>query len=149
MDSLKFHQGTLCPTLLRPAGRSPLKRPYNGRFSGSLPARRAVCGRLLPLGLPRPYAYDDVDKCARCQSTFVCHLMFEAMNRASNVAPHAFKFAHSETKPTHTAIRPHGRMAAWPHGASEVLLSIHSLYSVRQEGNSHPRGSPKLQLTID
>jgi hypothetical protein len=46
-DSLKFHLGPPCPTLLRPAGGPPLKRPYS-RFWGGLPAGRAVCGRLLP-----------------------------------------------------------------------------------------------------
>jgi hypothetical protein len=39
MDSLKFHLGLLCPTLLHPAGGPPLKRPYS-RFGGS---------RVLPL----------------------------------------------------------------------------------------------------
>jgi hypothetical protein len=28
MDSLKFHPGPPCPTLLRPAGGPPLKRPH-------------------------------------------------------------------------------------------------------------------------
>jgi hypothetical protein len=48
MDSLKFHLGPPCPTLLRPAGRPPLKRPY-GCFKG-----RAV---LYPLKHPLPYVY--------------------------------------------------------------------------------------------
>jgi len=34
MDSLKYHLGPPCPTLLRTAGRPPLKRPYGG--AGSL-----------------------------------------------------------------------------------------------------------------
>jgi hypothetical protein len=47
MDSLKFHLGLPCPTLLQPAGGSPaagppLKRPY-GCFSGGLPAGWAAC----------------------------------------------------------------------------------------------------------
>jgi hypothetical protein len=33
MDSLKYHQGPPCPTLLRPAGGPPLKQPY-GHFRG-------------------------------------------------------------------------------------------------------------------
>jgi hypothetical protein len=49
--SLKFHLGTLCPTLLCPAGGPPLKRPY-GRFRGGPPAGRAGCGCLLPLWTP-------------------------------------------------------------------------------------------------
>jgi hypothetical protein len=36
-DPLKFPSGTLCPTLLDPAGGPPLKRPYS-RFKGGLPA---------------------------------------------------------------------------------------------------------------
>jgi hypothetical protein len=51
MDSLKFHLGLPCPTFLRPAGMPPLKWPY-GCFKGGLPARRAACGRLLPLLTP-------------------------------------------------------------------------------------------------
>jgi hypothetical protein len=47
MNSLKFNPGPPFPTLLCPAGRPPLKRPHS-RFRGSLPARRAACGRLLP-----------------------------------------------------------------------------------------------------
>jgi hypothetical protein len=42
MDSLKFHPGPLCPTLLRPVGRPPLKRPYAvsgvARLQGRRPA---------------------------------------------------------------------------------------------------------------
>jgi hypothetical protein len=37
MDSIKFHLGLLCPTLLRPMGGPPLKWPYC-RFGGSPPA---------------------------------------------------------------------------------------------------------------
>jgi hypothetical protein len=33
MDSLKFHPGPPCPTLLGPVGRPPLKQPYS-RFRG-------------------------------------------------------------------------------------------------------------------
>jgi hypothetical protein len=42
MDSLKFHSGLPCPTLLRPVGGPPLKLPY-GRFRGGPPAGRATC----------------------------------------------------------------------------------------------------------
>jgi hypothetical protein len=47
MESLKFHLGPPCPTLLCPAGGTPLKQPY-GRFRGGPLAGRAACGRLLP-----------------------------------------------------------------------------------------------------
>jgi hypothetical protein len=51
MDSLKFHPGPLCLTLLRPAGRLPLKQHY-GCFRSGPPAGRATCGRLLPVWTP-------------------------------------------------------------------------------------------------
>jgi hypothetical protein len=47
MDSLNFHSGLPCPTLLRPAGGAPLKRPVV-RFRGSPPTGQAACGHLLP-----------------------------------------------------------------------------------------------------
>jgi hypothetical protein len=47
MESLKFHLGLPCSTLLRPVGGPSLKRPYS-RFRGGLPAGWAACGRLLP-----------------------------------------------------------------------------------------------------
>jgi hypothetical protein len=47
MDSLKYYPGSLCPTLLRPAGGIPLKQLY-GSFRGGPPARQVACGRLLP-----------------------------------------------------------------------------------------------------
>ena len=50
-DSLKFHLGLPCPTLLRPAGVSPLKRPYD-RFRGGPPTGQVACGCLLPLWTP-------------------------------------------------------------------------------------------------
>jgi hypothetical protein len=53
MDSLKFHPGPPCPTLLRPAGGPPPKRPYS-RFGGGPPAERAACGHLLPPWIPLP-----------------------------------------------------------------------------------------------
>jgi hypothetical protein len=45
--SLKFHAGPPCPTLIRPAGGPPPKRPYS-RLGGGPPTGRAACGRLLP-----------------------------------------------------------------------------------------------------
>jgi hypothetical protein len=56
MDSLKFHPGPLCPTLLCPLGRSPLKWPYS-RFGVARPqgGRRAVV--FYSFGHPTPYAY--------------------------------------------------------------------------------------------
>jgi hypothetical protein len=49
MDSLKFHPAP--PWLLRPSGRTSLKR-YHGCFKDGTPAGRAACGRLLPLWTP-------------------------------------------------------------------------------------------------
>jgi hypothetical protein len=51
LDSLKFHLGPPCLTLLCPAGEPPLKRPYI-RFRGGSPAGRAAFGRLYPLDNP-------------------------------------------------------------------------------------------------
>jgi hypothetical protein len=51
MDSLKFHSGLPCPTLLRPAGRQPLKRIYS-HFRGGLPTGWAACSHLLPIWTP-------------------------------------------------------------------------------------------------
>jgi hypothetical protein len=48
MNSLKFHPGPPCPTLLCPVSRPPLKWLY-GCFKGG-PC--TDCGRLLPLGTP-------------------------------------------------------------------------------------------------
>jgi hypothetical protein len=45
--------GPPCLTLLRPAGRPPLKQPYGG-FRGGPPTGRAAYGHLLPLGTPYP-----------------------------------------------------------------------------------------------
>jgi hypothetical protein len=53
MDSLKFHPGSPCLTVLCPADRQPLKRPYS-RFRGGLPTGWADCCRLLtPLDTAR------------------------------------------------------------------------------------------------
>jgi hypothetical protein len=51
MDSMKYHLGPPCLTLLRPAGAPPLKQPYV-HFTGSPPAGQAACGHLLPLWTP-------------------------------------------------------------------------------------------------
>jgi hypothetical protein len=48
---LKYHPDPACLTLLHPAVRPPLKRPY-GRFKDGLPAGQAACSRLLPLRTP-------------------------------------------------------------------------------------------------
>jgi hypothetical protein len=45
MNSLKFHLGLLCPTLLGPEGGPPLKQPY-GHFKDGLPIRRVACSAL-------------------------------------------------------------------------------------------------------
>jgi hypothetical protein len=50
-ESLTFHVGPPCPTLLRPVGGPSLKRPY-GRVTGSPPAGHAACACLLPLWTP-------------------------------------------------------------------------------------------------
>jgi hypothetical protein len=47
MDSLKFHPGLPCPTLVRPMGVPPLKQPY-GRFRGGSLAGQTFCSCLLP-----------------------------------------------------------------------------------------------------
>jgi hypothetical protein len=70
MDSLKFHPGPPCPTLLCPAGGPSLKRPY-GRFRGDPHAGQAACGRLLPSWIPALYAYGphaSVHYASRCVS---------------------------------------------------------------------------------
>jgi hypothetical protein len=51
MDSLKFHSDLPCPTLLRPAGRQPLKRLYS-HFRGGLPTGWEACSHLLPIWTP-------------------------------------------------------------------------------------------------
>jgi hypothetical protein len=51
MDSLKFHPGPPCQTILHHADGPPLKWPQ-GRFRGSLPAGGVPCGRLLHFGIP-------------------------------------------------------------------------------------------------
>jgi YD repeat-containing protein len=53
MDSLKYRHGPPCPTLLRPAGKLPLKRP---------PAGRLLAAVFYPFGHPTTYAYDSVQR---------------------------------------------------------------------------------------
>jgi hypothetical protein len=55
MDSLKFHLGLPCPTLLRPVGGPPLNRQYS-RLRGGPPTGQMACGHLLPCWPPTPYA---------------------------------------------------------------------------------------------
>jgi hypothetical protein len=58
MDSVWFHPGPPCLTLLRPADRPPLKLPYSySRFRGGSPA--AV---FYHSGHPTPYAYGEADE---------------------------------------------------------------------------------------
>jgi hypothetical protein len=52
MDSLKFHPGLPCFTLLRPVGGPLLKGPYS-LFRGGLPAGRVECAHLLRLWTPQ------------------------------------------------------------------------------------------------
>jgi hypothetical protein len=56
MNSLKFHPGPPCPTLLRPAGGPLLKRPF-GRFRGRPLAGRAAFGHLQPPSATHSYAF--------------------------------------------------------------------------------------------
>jgi hypothetical protein len=51
MDSLKFHLGLPCPTLVRPAGWPPLKRPYR-HFKGGPPTGWTACDCLPPPWTP-------------------------------------------------------------------------------------------------
>jgi hypothetical protein len=51
MESLKFHRKPPYPTLLRPAGRPPLKQPH-GRFRGGPPAERATSHLHIPRRTP-------------------------------------------------------------------------------------------------
>jgi hypothetical protein len=61
MDSLKFHPGPPCLTLLCPAGGPPHKQPY-GCFRGGPPAGRAACGHLLPPWTLCAYAAKSVQR---------------------------------------------------------------------------------------
>jgi hypothetical protein len=56
MDSLKFHPGHPCPTLLCSVNGPPLKRLHS-HFRGGPPGEWATCGHLLPLWTPTPYTY--------------------------------------------------------------------------------------------
>jgi hypothetical protein len=51
MNSLQFHSGPPCSTLLRPTGGPPLKRPYS-RFSGGPPLWTPHAVRLWQYGTP-------------------------------------------------------------------------------------------------
>jgi hypothetical protein len=51
MDSLKFHPGSPCPTLLRPADGPSLRWSYEC-FRGGPPVGRMACGHLLALWIP-------------------------------------------------------------------------------------------------
>jgi hypothetical protein len=74
MDSLKYHPGLNCPTLLRSVGRPPQKWPYGHTAlqSYGLMAVWGVAhlqgGRpsavFYPLGHPTPYAYADATDAA-------------------------------------------------------------------------------------
>jgi len=56
MESLKFHPGLLCPTLVCPAGGPSLKRPCGHfRVACLQVGRPAVI--FYPFGHPTPYAY--------------------------------------------------------------------------------------------
>jgi hypothetical protein len=58
-DSLKFHAGPPCLTLICPVGRPPPKRPY-GHLGGGPPAGLVACSRLIPPWIPLPVrAYVD------------------------------------------------------------------------------------------
>jgi hypothetical protein len=57
MDSLEFHPGLPCLTLFRPAGGSPLKRPYSP-FRGGPPAWQVACCVFYPFGYLTPYVYN-------------------------------------------------------------------------------------------
>jgi hypothetical protein len=50
-DSLKFHPGPPCPTLLRPVGGPPLKQ-FSDCLGGGPPTGQAACGLLLPPWIP-------------------------------------------------------------------------------------------------
>jgi hypothetical protein len=54
MDSLKFHLGPPCPTILCPVDGPPLKCSYGRLKGGPL----AECVAVYPFGHPTPYAYD-------------------------------------------------------------------------------------------
>jgi hypothetical protein len=55
MDSLKFHTGPLCSTLLCPAGRPPLKQLYICFMSGAQGEQPAAI--FYSFRHPMPYAY--------------------------------------------------------------------------------------------
>jgi hypothetical protein len=56
MDSLKHHSGPPCPTLLRPAGGTPLEQVASGVAHSQ--GRRPTAD-FYPFGHPMPYAYEE------------------------------------------------------------------------------------------
>jgi hypothetical protein len=60
MDSLKFHMGSPCPTLLRPAVGPPLKWQH-GRFRVQPSAWQVACSCLLSPRTTTPHAYAYLD----------------------------------------------------------------------------------------
>jgi hypothetical protein len=57
MDSLKFHPGLPCPTLLCPAGR-PFLKPFAAVLKVALPQGGQPAVKFYPFGHPMPYTYD-------------------------------------------------------------------------------------------
>jgi hypothetical protein len=87
MDSLKLHPGPPCPTLLRPAGGSPMKQPY-GHFMGGLPAGWPACGCPLP----------HVVRLSFCPTTnlYFCSVLLWRLQPA----PSLDRYDHSEPRPS-------------------------------------------------
>jgi hypothetical protein len=54
-DSLKFHPAPPCPTLLRPVGGPPPKRPYGCLGGVAHPQGERPAAVFFPLGYPFPY----------------------------------------------------------------------------------------------
>jgi hypothetical protein len=67
MDSLKFHPGPPCPSLLRPAG-GPHQKPSYGCYRGGPPTKRVACGRLLPFWTPHVIRYGRASGQAACHA---------------------------------------------------------------------------------
>jgi hypothetical protein len=80
MESLKFHPGPSCRTLLRPASGPPPKRPYS-RFRGSPPAWWAACSSPQPIWTSHPVrlrrlypvflSLNDSHECSMPRSQFI------------------------------------------------------------------------------
>jgi hypothetical protein len=56
VDFLKFHPGPPCPTLLHPAGGTPLKRPRTAVSGVARPQGGRPAAVFYPFGHPTPYA---------------------------------------------------------------------------------------------